>query len=113
MGVPDDVARFADDLRGRGVSTEITTFSSGAVMLDIRRGDRLFIFAYSPSWPGFGVGEVLDDEGFDMGYRFGFPDIESAKAKLVSMLNEAGLNEAGLNEAGSSVARGGMKGMKG
>src|SRR5438552_804552 len=63
MGVPEDVARFANDLRGRGVSTEITTFPSGAVMLDVRRGDRLFVLAYSPSWPGFGVDEVLGGTG--------------------------------------------------
>jgi hypothetical protein len=89
MGVPEEVARFADDLRGRGVSTEITTFPSGAVMLDVRSGDRLFVLAYSPSWPGFGVDEVSNGEGFGANYRFGFPDLESAKAKVVSMLDEA------------------------
>lgn len=93
MALADDVACFADELQGAGVTTEVTVFPSGAVMLNARCERRLFVLAYTPSWPSdfrFGVDEALADEGIGTGYRFGFPDFESAKAKLVSMLQEAG-----------------------
>ena len=88
MAVPDDVAHFAGELRAAGTATEVTTFPSGAVMLDVRRGDHLYVLAYSPS-TGFGVDEVLDGDGIGTSYRFGFPDFESAKAKVLSLLTEA------------------------
>ncbi len=65
--------------------TELETFASGAAMLDVRLGDRLFVFAYSPE-SGFGIDEVLEDEGFDYGYRFLSKDFNSAVEELYRLL---------------------------
>ncbi len=50
---------------------------------------RGFVLAYHPKENGFGVDEVLDDEGFQMGYKHWFDEFEPAKEKVLSMLREA------------------------
>lgn len=65
---------------------EITSFPSGAAMLDVWRAGRLFVLAYFPG-EGFGVDEVLDGEGFEMGYRHFFQDFDRAANQLMAMVN--------------------------
>jgi hypothetical protein len=71
-----------------GVVTEVEHFPSGAAMLDVRWLGRLFVLAYSPSG-GFGVDEVKDDEGMEMGYRFRSADYAEAVEELFRLLRLA------------------------
>jgi hypothetical protein len=92
MALAEDVARFADKLREgtNGLMSEITFFPSGAVSLRVRFGaKRMFDLEYIPSQGMFCVDELPDDAGFNTDYRFGYRDFESAKAKLVELLEEA------------------------
>jgi hypothetical protein len=93
MALIDDVARLAEDVRqgSADIDTEIDTFPSGAVCLRIRVGGRAFVLDYFPSYDMFGVDELTGDGGFNSGYRFGFKDFESARAKLLNLLEEAQL----------------------
>src|SRR4051812_39980016 len=65
-----------------GTRAELTTFPSGAAMLDVWRGGRLFVLAYTPSWKGFGVDEAHDDEGLLEKYDFFSEDFHSAAVHL-------------------------------
>jgi hypothetical protein len=91
MALFEDVARLAEEVRqgSADARTEITTFPSGAASLDIRVGGRAFVLDYFPSYDMFGVDELTGDGGFNSGYRFGLKDFESAKAKLLNLLEEA------------------------
>lgn len=91
MQVVDEVTQFAEELRqaSENVTTEITTFHSGGVDLDVRSGDRLLVLAYLPSYEMFGVDEPQPEDGLTSTYRFGYKDFQSAKAKLLEMLGEA------------------------
>src|SRR5437016_6222913 len=65
-----------------GSKVELTCFPSGGAMVDVRRSDnRTFVLAYSPAH-GYAVDEVHADDGFLSGYRFSFPDFNSAAEKL-------------------------------
>lgn len=57
--------------------------------MDVRPPNRLFVLMYSPTHRMFCVDEVTSDAAFDSGYRFGYPDFPSAKAKLLELLEEA------------------------
>jgi hypothetical protein len=48
------------------------------------------VLAYYPRENGFGVDEVLENEGFEMGYKHWFQEFEPAKQKLLAMLEDAG-----------------------
>lgn len=91
MLLVDEVARLAEEVAqgSECIKTEITTFPTGAVSLLIRAGARAFELVYLPSQGMFGVDELERDAGFDSGYRFGFQDFASARAKLLSLLEEA------------------------
>src|SRR3954470_9569144 len=90
MSVIDEVTAFANELSPTtGVRTELATFPSGAVWLDVFVGGRHFILAYLPSYSSFGVDEVQPDEGLGTTFRFGFPDFASAKQKLLTLLRQA------------------------
>jgi len=91
MALADDVTRLADEVRqGSGnIKTEVTTFPSGAVSLLIRTEGRAFGLDYLPSYGMFGVDELEADAGFNSGYRFGFKDFESARVKLLDLLEDA------------------------
>ena len=83
----DRIAQLENDIKNQfpTAETELKDFSSGSAMLDIRFMDRLFVMAYSPE-SGFGVDEVLEGEGFDMGYRFLSDDFEPAAEELYRLL---------------------------
>lgn len=68
---------------------EVSTFDSGAVWLDVRLNERLFILRYLPSIDRFGVDEVRDDEGMEMADRFAFDDLDAAVGKLMELLESA------------------------
>ncbi len=81
-------------------AAELTTWStplrvdyspapSGLTYLHVNHGGRCFVMAYYPKENGIGVDEVLEDEGFEMGYRHWFEEFEPAKEKFLSLLNEA------------------------
>jgi len=91
MAFDDEVARLEGEVRQSFSESEtaLTTFPSGAVSLTVRICGRAFVFDYFPSYEMFGVDELGDDDGFNTGYRFGFKDFESARAKLLSLLEEA------------------------
>jgi hypothetical protein len=94
MTALEDITQFAEEVRkgSPAVRTEVMTFPSGVIMLDVHCGERLFVMAYFPR-DGFGVDEVLEGEGFGTGYRYGFPDFPSARDKLLQLMN-APLNGA-------------------
>ena len=91
MALVDDVACLARELLQdpEYITTEITKFPSGAVSLLVRAEARAFELVYLPSYGKFGVDELEANAGFDSGYRFGFQDFASARAKLLSLLEEA------------------------
>jgi hypothetical protein len=96
MALVDDVSRLAEEVRQDAVDvdTEIDAFPSGAVCLRIRVGGRAFVLDYFPSQAMFGVDELDGDGGFNSGYRFGFKDFESARAKLLQLMKETSVVSA-------------------
>ena len=68
--------------------TDLEVFPSSAVMLDVRLKKRLFVLAYYPG-RGFGVDEVLENEGFNTGYRFVSEDIRLAEQELLRLLRQS------------------------
>ncbi len=67
-----------------GIETELTTFPSGSAMLDVRRGGRAFVMAYSPNH-GFGVDELHPDDGFGVGYKYTYEQFDRAAQQLRAM----------------------------
>jgi hypothetical protein len=83
-----DLARQAVSLSS-DVQTELASFPSNAVMLDVRFRGRLFVLAYSPQ-DGFGVDEVEEDVvGLGTWFRHNYDDFISAKEKLLALLTTA------------------------
>jgi hypothetical protein len=68
-----------------GQSVKLSTFPSGAAMLNVHSKDRLVVLAVSPKC-GFGVDEVKDDDGISNFYRYVFKDFESAEKQLWELL---------------------------
>lgn len=64
-----------------GIKAELTTFPSGSAMLDVWRGGRAFVMAYTPKY-GFGVDELHAADGFVTGYRFVSEDFNLAARQL-------------------------------
>jgi hypothetical protein len=64
-----------------GTDVDLSTFPSGAAMVDVRRDGHLYVLAYSPS-RGFGVDEVTDADGFLLSYRFTYEEFGPAAARL-------------------------------
>jgi hypothetical protein len=69
-----------------GTTTEISTFPSGAVNLDVRRDERVLVLAYIPSQDRYGVDELLADDGIDTSYRYGAADFPGARNALLRLL---------------------------
>ena len=61
--------------------TDVHWFPSGAMLLDVRKLDRLFVLSYRPTH-GYAVDEVKSDEGFLPSYRFRYADLNSATTRL-------------------------------
>lgn len=81
----EDLAREAASLAS-DVRTELATFPSGAAMLDVHCGGRMFVLAYSPQW-GFGVDEIEEEVvGIGTSFRHGYDNFAAAKDKLLALL---------------------------
>ncbi len=92
----DEMRELARRIAGLpGTRTEVTTFPSGAAILDVWREGRLFVMAHTPTWKGFGVGEVLDDEGFLEKYDFFSEDFTAAAEHLWKIVQAAQPADAG------------------
>lgn len=104
MGLADDFARLADELRGNphGFLSDVSFFPSGALSMRVHAGARLFDFDYFPTQSLFCVDELEADAAFNSGYRYGFQDFDSAKAKLLCLLEEA--QTAPTQDQGSPIA---------
>lgn len=89
----EELARRIAELPG--TRTELTTFPSGAAILDVWREGRLFVMAYTPTWKGFGVDEVLDNEGFLEKYDFFSGDFTPAAEHLWKIVQESQPASAG------------------
>jgi hypothetical protein len=92
MSVSEDMAGLADELQKGtlNVRTEIQAFPSGAVWLDVYYSGRLFNVAYQPTGQYFGVDEYIRErDGISTDFCFSYQDFESAKAKLMNLLDEA------------------------
>ena len=72
-----------------GADFDLTEFASSSVMLDVRRGSRTFVMAYSPQ-TGFGVDELGPGDGFLTGYRHSFSDFEAAASRLRELVQGIG-----------------------
>ena len=86
---------LADQIRASAPDAEVdlTAFPSGSAMVDVRRGGRLFVLAYSPA-RRFGVDEVLDGEGFQISYGFISESFEPAAQRLRELVaSVAGASE--------------------
>jgi hypothetical protein len=86
----EEITSFAEQLKPYWKDVTVETFDGGGIFLDVRPPDRLFVLTYSPTHRMFCVDEVTSAAAFDSGYRFGYPDFPSAKAKLLDLLEEAG-----------------------
>jgi hypothetical protein len=77
------IQALAEQIRASAPDAEVdfTAFPSGSAMVDVRRGGRLFVLAYSPT-RHFGVDEVLDGEGFQISYRLTSESLERAAERL-------------------------------
>ncbi|HBI42959.1 MAG TPA: hypothetical protein DDY78_08890 [Planctomycetales bacterium] len=92
MGVYEDMTGLADELQKGtfSVRTEIKAFPSGEVWLDVHYAGRLFLIVYLRREQCFGVDEYIRErDGIGTDFHFSFQDFESAKAKLLSLLDEA------------------------
>jgi hypothetical protein len=69
-----------------GTTTELSTFPSGAVHLDVRQSDRVLVLAYIPSQDWYGVDELLPDDGLETSYRHGAADFPGARDALLRLL---------------------------
>jgi lactoylglutathione lyase len=64
-----------------GLQTQVTSFPSGSVMLDVNRDGRAWVMAYSPAH-GFGVDQLHSDDGFTTGFQFVCDQFEAAARRL-------------------------------
>jgi hypothetical protein len=69
-----------------GTTTEVSTFPSGAVQLDVRLGDRVLVLAYVPSDNWYGVDELSPDDGLETRYRYGAANFLGARDALIRLL---------------------------
>lgn len=68
-------------------------FASGAAMLDVVMGGRVFVMECDPD-RGFGVDEVRADEGFNTAYRHRYASFEEAERQLLLLLATAEADHA-------------------
>jgi hypothetical protein len=88
MSATLDMQALADEMRLRSgvVASEFAPLPSGIAYLHVRTCGRCFVMAFYPKQSGFGVDEVLDGEGFEMGYRHWFTDFDEARRMFVELI---------------------------
>lgn len=84
----EEITSLAEQLKPHWSNVKVEAFDGGGIFLDVRPPNRLFVLTYSPSHRMYCVDEVTSDAGFDSGYRFGYSDFPTAKAKLLDLLEE-------------------------
>jgi hypothetical protein len=84
----EEITSFAEQLKLHWSDVKVEAFDGGGIFLDVRPPNRLFVLTYSPTHRMYCVDEVTDEAAFDSGYRFGYSDFRSAKAKLLVLLEE-------------------------
>ena len=91
MNSNEGLVELAAHLRHVAPTFQLTveTADSGMTFLHVNQGGRCFVIAYYPNEDGYGVDEVLEGEGFEMGYKYWFRELEPATRKLLSLLKEA------------------------
>src|SRR6266852_3862629 len=84
----DRIQALADQIQSSvpGTEVEFTAFPSGSAMLDVRHAGRLYVLSYSPTHH-FGVDEVADGEGFQIGYKFTSEAFEPAAERLWELVS--------------------------
>ncbi len=71
-----------------GLRADLTDFTSGGAMLDVRAADgRMFVMAYGPSF-GFGIDEVHEGDGWQSDYRFSTTDFAKAETQLRQLVRD-------------------------
>lgn len=82
------IESFAARLRAQfpDACVEIEHFPSSSYFLDFRWRGRLWVMEYSSPHQQFGVDEVQEDEGFNMGYHYVFNNFEAAQIKFLELL---------------------------
>jgi hypothetical protein len=85
----EDLKSFAIEIESlcKDTRTDLASFPSGAIMLDVFCKDRFFVLVYSPS-AGFGVDEVTNDDSLGTSYKFHLPTLDMAKAKLKLLMKD-------------------------
>ena len=91
----EEIISFAEQLKLHWSDVKVEAFDGGGIFLDVRPPNRLLVLTYSPTHRMFCVDEITSDAAFDSGYRFGYSDFPSAKAKLLELLEEARNKKSG------------------
>jgi len=88
---PDAVQALVSDLRDSftGVVVTDSTFPSGALFLDVRLNQRVWVLMYSPQHDRYGIDELRGDDGFSTGYAHSASSFAEASQILLGLLRAA------------------------
>lgn len=86
-----EITQLAEQIGRNFPSSEpkLTTFPSGAAMLDVTIGPEIYVMEYLPSVGGIGVSRMSTATFGWEGYENAFDTFEEAKSFLLQMLNES------------------------
>ena len=70
-------------------SVEIASecFSSGAFVIDVKHGSRLFVVMFQPG-NGFGIDEVLETDGLGTACRHHSSNLQGAVETMIKLIND-------------------------
>ena len=87
LNILEGIQSFARELEllDKNTKTDVASFSSGAIMLDVFCQDRMFALVYSPT-AGFGVDEIQEEDSLGISYKFHLNNLDSAKKKLKQLM---------------------------
>jgi hypothetical protein len=82
----EDLEKLVTELETEfpGATTEIESYQTGSIMLNVRWNKKLFILAFVGN--RWGVDMVRDGEGFDTGLRILAADFAGGKADLLRLM---------------------------
>jgi hypothetical protein len=70
---------------------KLTTFPSGAVMLDVKIGPEIYVMEYLPSIGGIGISRMSTATFGWEGFENAFDTFEEAKSFLLHLLSESAI----------------------